>query len=63
MKIKEVAFIGNPVSDLARARSFYQDGLGLKLLYAHEMPGNRWWIEYAIAGTAIILHQDKANPA
>jgi len=61
MKIKDVASIGNPVSNLAR--SFYQDGLGLKLFDAHEMPGDRWWLEYAIAGTAIVLHQNKTNPA
>ena len=55
MKIKEVAFIGYPVSDMARARAFYQDVLGLKLLYAHEMPGDKWWVEYDIAGTALAI--------
>ena len=55
MKIKQVAFIGYPVSDVARARAFYQDVLGLKILYAHEMPNDKWWIEYDIAGTALAI--------
>ena len=55
MKIKEIAFVGYPVSDVARARTFYQDVLGLKLLYAHEMPGDKWWIEYDIAGSALAI--------
>lgn len=55
MKIKEIAFIGYPVSDVARARAFYQDVLGLKLLYAHEMPDDKWWIEYDIAGSALAI--------
>ena len=55
MKIKEIAFFGYPVSDVARARAFYQDVLGLKLLYAHEMPDDKWWIEYDIAGSALAI--------
>jgi catechol 2,3-dioxygenase-like lactoylglutathione lyase family enzyme len=31
MKIKALAFVGIPVTDMKRARSFYEDVLGLKV--------------------------------
>jgi predicted enzyme related to lactoylglutathione lyase len=45
MKITEIAFSGYPVTDLARARKFYEGILGLKPTILKEgMP----WIEYEI---------------
>ena len=31
MKIKNIAFVGIPVTDMKRAREFYEDVLGLKV--------------------------------
>ena len=49
MKITEIAFTGIPVTDLTRARAFYEGTLGLKPTM--ESAGGKW-IEYDIgAGT------------
>ncbi len=49
MKISEIAFTGIPVTDIARARAFYENILGLKPTM--ESAGGMW-IEYDIgAGT------------
>jgi predicted enzyme related to lactoylglutathione lyase len=50
MKIKEIGFVGIPVTDMANARAFYENVLGLKP--DPEMTGERW-TEYAI-GTGVI---------
>ena len=50
MKIKEIGFVGIPVTDMARARAFYENVLGLKP--DPEMTGERW-TEYPI-GTGVI---------
>jgi predicted enzyme related to lactoylglutathione lyase len=55
MNIVGIAFIGYPVTDVPRARKFYEETLGLKLLFAHEMPDNRWWIEYDVGGNALAI--------
>ena len=45
MKIKAIGSVGIPVTDLKRARAFYEDVLGLRT--SDEMMGAKW-IEYAI---------------
>ena len=40
MKIKEIGFVGIPVTDMTKARAFYEDVLGLKP--DPEMTGERW---------------------
>jgi predicted enzyme related to lactoylglutathione lyase len=45
MKIKAIGFVGIPVTDLERARKFYEGVLGLKV--SDEMMGGKW-IEYAV---------------
>jgi predicted enzyme related to lactoylglutathione lyase len=45
-EVRHIAFTVYPVIDLARARRFYEDGLGLRL--SHDFQGH--WIEYEIAG-------------
>ncbi len=52
MKITAIAFTGIPVTDMKRARAFYEDVLGLKP--DPEMTGEMW-TEYSIgAGTLAI---------
>ncbi|MBK1835260.1 VOC family protein [Roseibacillus ishigakijimensis] len=54
MKIKEIAFSVYPVSDVARAKEFYEGVLGLVPTMDHEMDGAHW-VEYDIgAGTLAI---------
>lgn len=52
MKIKNIAFIGIPVTDIARARKFYEEGLGLAV--ADEMMGGKW-IEYAVGDNTLAI--------
>lgn len=58
IKIKEIAFTCYPVTDMARARSFYEDVLGLTptMVHVDEAAGTAW-TEYEIAGGAFSLGQ------
>jgi predicted enzyme related to lactoylglutathione lyase len=52
MKINEIAFVGIPVTDMQRARSFYEDALGLKP--DPEMTGEMW-TEYPIGSGTLAV--------
>jgi len=52
MKIKKIAFVGIPVTDMKRARDFYENVLGLTV--SDEMMGGQW-IEYSIAGGTLAI--------
>jgi predicted enzyme related to lactoylglutathione lyase len=52
MRINTIAFVGIPVTDIERARDFYEGVLGLKT--AEEMMGGKW-IEYAVGGHTIAI--------
>ena len=49
--IHEIAFFFDPVSDMARARAFYEDTLGLKL----EMNYDNLWVEYDVRGVTLAI--------
>lgn len=54
VRINEIAYTGYPVTDLARARTFYEKVLGLNVSTIFE-EGAAAWIEYDIgAGTLAI---------
>ena len=56
MNITEIAFVGYPVTDMARARKFYEQTLGLKVSRNLE-DDNGSWIEYDIGpGTLAIFN-------
>src|SRR5580658_1528530 len=55
IKIKEVAFICHPVTDIARAREFYGKTLGLKTGLELEFQPGMWWIEFDVAGVALAI--------
>ena len=60
IRIKEIAFTAYPVTDVARARAFYGQTLGLKETMAHEFDASMWWIEYDIgAGTLALTNYTK----
>jgi predicted enzyme related to lactoylglutathione lyase len=52
MKIKNIAFVGIPVTDMKRAREFYEDVLGLKL--SEEMMSGKW-VEYAVGEDTLAI--------
>jgi predicted enzyme related to lactoylglutathione lyase len=54
--IEEIAFTGSSVTDMKRARAFYEDVLGLEL--STEIAGGKW-IEYEVgSGTFAITNID-----
>lgn len=52
MKINSIAFVGVPVTDVKRARSFYEDVLGLEV--SDEMMGGKW-IEYSLGNSTLAI--------
>jgi predicted enzyme related to lactoylglutathione lyase len=52
MKIKEIGFVAIPVTDMKRARSFYEEVLRLKM--SDEMMGGKW-IEYAVGDDTLAI--------
>lgn len=55
IQIKAFAFVFHPVTDVARARIFYEKMLGLKPTMHIEFAPGKWWIEYDIAGQALAI--------
>ena len=52
MKIKAIGFVAIPVTDIKRARSFYEEVLGLKA--SDEMMQGRW-IEYDVGADTLAI--------
>jgi predicted enzyme related to lactoylglutathione lyase len=52
MRINAIAFVGIPVTDIERARDFYERVLGLKI--AEEMMGGKW-IEYTVGDHTLAI--------
>jgi predicted enzyme related to lactoylglutathione lyase len=55
IQVKEVAFVFHPVTDVARARRFYEEFLGLKASVQVEIGPGQWWVEFDIAGVALAI--------
>jgi len=55
LKIIEIAFSCYPVTDMARAREFYEGVLGLKPTTVFGEPGAMQWTEYDIASGTLSL--------
>ena len=55
LKVTEIAFSCYPVTDMARARAFYEGVLGLKATMAHGEAGGMQWTEYDIANGTLSL--------
>ena len=63
MKINEIAFSCYPVTDMARARAFYEGILGLAVTMDHEMEEGHW-VEYDIGhGTLAIGNMEGMIPS
>ena len=52
MRIKNIAFVGIPVTDVRRARMFYEKVLGLAV--SDEMMGGKW-IEYTLGDNTLAI--------
>ncbi len=52
---KELAFVGYPVTDFAKAKAFYGGILGLKEAMTFEHEGQLGWLEYDLAGQTLAL--------
>jgi predicted enzyme related to lactoylglutathione lyase len=52
MKIKAIGFVAIPVTDIKRARSFYEDVLGLEV--SDEMMSGKW-VEYAVGDDTLAI--------
>jgi predicted enzyme related to lactoylglutathione lyase len=52
MKIKDIGFVAIPVTDISRARNFYEKVLGLPV--SDEMMGGKW-IEYAVGDDTLAI--------
>lgn len=55
LKVTEIAFSCYPVTDMARARKFYEGVLGLTATMAHGEAGGMQWTEYDIANGTLSL--------
>lgn len=64
LKVSEIAFSCYAVTDMARARGFYEGTLGLKPSMVHGEPGGMQWTEYDIgAGTLSLGCAPGWNPS
>lgn len=54
IRVTEIAFTGYPVTDIARARAFYENLLGLRTsaTFAHE---GKVWIEYDVGPSTLAI--------
>jgi predicted enzyme related to lactoylglutathione lyase len=52
MKAKKIGFVGIPVTDIERARGFYEGVLGLKI--SEQMMGGKW-IEYGVGEDTLAI--------
>ena len=55
LKVTEIAFSCYPVTDMARARKFYEGVLGLKPTMIVGEPGGMQWTEYDIGSGTLSL--------
>jgi predicted enzyme related to lactoylglutathione lyase len=55
MKVTEIAFSCYPVTDVVRARQFYEGVLGLRATSTVGEPGGMQWTEYDIANGTLAI--------
>jgi predicted enzyme related to lactoylglutathione lyase len=55
IKVTAFAYTAYPVTDLARARHFYEQLLGLKPASVAEFDGGRGWIEYELGDSCLAI--------
>jgi catechol 2,3-dioxygenase-like lactoylglutathione lyase family enzyme len=55
VRITRIAFVYHRVTDIVRARDFYERVLGMKLGLEYEGSPGKWWIEYDVDGFAFAI--------
>jgi predicted enzyme related to lactoylglutathione lyase len=55
VKITRIAFVYHRVTDIGRARDFYERVLGMKDALEYEGAPGKWWIEYDVDGVAFAI--------
>lgn len=55
LKVTELAFTCYPVTEMARARAFYEGVLGLKCSYSVGEPGGMQWVEYDLGNGTLSI--------
>lgn len=55
IKIKEIGFVCYPVSDMAKARAFYEGVLGLKASVESTSENGAQWVEYEIGPSTLSI--------
>jgi len=53
--VKDIAFVGYPVTNLDRARDFYERVLGLKCTMNHPVDDTVRWIEYDVGTSTLAI--------
>jgi predicted enzyme related to lactoylglutathione lyase len=61
MKVLEFAFVGYPVTDLKRARAFYEGVLGLKSATVWAENEKEGWVEYEIGPHTLAITNGDPN--
>lgn len=54
VRVKEIAYTGYPVTDITRARAFYENVLGLKPATTFDHEG-KTWIEYEVGAATLAI--------
>jgi predicted enzyme related to lactoylglutathione lyase len=63
VKITQIAFLYHSVTDIVRARDFYERVLGMEVASEYEGAPGKWWIEYDVEGIAFAItnHQRRSG--
>lgn len=63
INVTALAFALYHVTDVARARQFYEKQLGLKVCMDMEFAPGKWWIEYDAGGPSALAITNFESPA
>ena len=63
IQVTGIAFAIYHVSDVARARKFYGESLGLKTCMEMEFAPGQWWVEYDAGGPSALAITNFKSPA
>jgi predicted enzyme related to lactoylglutathione lyase len=63
LNVTGIAFAIYHVSDVARARKFYGETLGLKSCLEMEFAPGQWWVEYDLGGPSALAITNFESPA
>ena len=63
INVTGIAFVLYHVTDVARARKFYGEALGLKVCSEMEFAPGQWWVEYDLGGPSALALTNCDSPA